>query len=165
MRDRPSALSVGGMQNTAIEVHDLCKAYGGQPVLRCVSFAVGGTRISGIAAPNGAVRTTTVEILQGLRNRDGGHVAVLGLDPARERERRRPLLGAQLQTSPLPDRLRVGKAVRLADRQRSMFPRAAALYGMRHAQATLGWVADVRLTLRTRWVALSEFGYRAAGGW
>jgi hypothetical protein len=53
-------------------------------------------------------------------------------------------------------------ARRLADRRRSMFPRAAALYRMRHAQA---WVADVRLILGTRWVALRELGCRAAGGW
>jgi DNA-binding PadR family transcriptional regulator len=39
-------------------------------------------------------------------------------------------------------------AERLADRPHSMFPRVTALYGMRHAQATLDWVADVRLILR-----------------
>jgi ABC-2 type transport system ATP-binding protein len=38
---------------------------------------------------------------------------VLGLDPARQRARLRLLLGAQLQTSALPDRLRVGEALRL----------------------------------------------------
>jgi ABC-2 type transport system ATP-binding protein len=38
---------------------------------------------------------------------------VLSLDPGRERKRLRPLLGAQLQTSALPDRLRVGEALRL----------------------------------------------------
>jgi hypothetical protein len=37
--------------------------------------------------------------------------------PPRERERRRPHLGAQLQTSVLVDRLRAGEALRLADRQ------------------------------------------------
>ena len=40
-----------------------------------------------------------------------------------------------------------------------------ALYGMRHAQATLDRVPDVRLILGTKSVALSELGYRAAGGW
>ncbi len=38
-------------------------------------------------------------------------------------------------------------AERLADRPQSAFPRATALFGMRHAQATLDWVADVRLIL------------------
>ena len=136
------------MKNTSIEVDGLHESYDGHPVLLGVSFAVGGNGIFGIAGRDSAGRATTVAILQGLRSRDGGHVAVLGLDPARERERRRPHLGAQLQTSVLVDRLRIGEAPRPADRRCSMFPRAAALCGMRHARPTLGWAADVRLILR-----------------
>ncbi len=105
--------SVGAMPITAIEVHDLHKSYGGRPVLDGVTFAVGEREIFGIAGRNGAGKTTTVEILQGLRRRDAGGVEVLGLDPARDRKRLRRLLGAQLQTSALPDRLRVGEALRL----------------------------------------------------
>jgi ABC-2 type transport system ATP-binding protein len=101
------------MHETAIEVLGLQKSYGGQPVLRGVSFTVGTGEIFGIAGRNGAGKTTTVEILQGLRARDSGEVAVLGLDPARERRQLRPLIGSQLQTSALPDRLRVGEALRL----------------------------------------------------
>jgi ABC-2 type transport system ATP-binding protein len=101
------------MQDPAIEVHDLHKSYDGRPVLRGLSFTVGAGEIFGIAGRNGTGKTTTVEILQGLRRRDGGHVAVLGLDPARDRTRLRALVGAQLQTSALPDRLRVGEALRL----------------------------------------------------
>jgi ABC-2 type transport system ATP-binding protein len=113
MCERASKRSVGGMNSTAIEVNDLHKSYGGQPVLEGVTFAVGAGEIFGIAGRNGAGKTTTVEILQGLRRRDAGEVEVLGLDPARQRGRLRPLLGAQLQTSALPDRLRVGEALRL----------------------------------------------------
>jgi ABC-2 type transport system ATP-binding protein len=97
----------------AIEVHDLQKFYDGRPVFRGLSFTVGAGEIFGIAGRNGAGKTTTIEILQGLRSRDGGSVEVLGLDPGRERARLRPLLGSQLQTSALPDRLRVGEALRL----------------------------------------------------
>jgi ABC-2 type transport system ATP-binding protein len=113
MCDRRPARSFGGMHDTAIEVHDLHKSYAGQPVLRGLSFAVGAGEIFGIAGRNGAGKTTTVEILEGLRGRDAGRVAVLGLDPARERPRLRGLVGAQLQNSALPDRLRVGEALRL----------------------------------------------------
>jgi ABC-2 type transport system ATP-binding protein len=104
------------MQTTAIEVHDLQKSYGGRPVLDGVTFAVGEREIFGIAGRNGAGKTTTVEILQGLRRRDAGFAQVLGFDPARDRKRLRRLLGAQLQTSALPDRLRVGEALRLFTR-------------------------------------------------
>ncbi|MEA2297294.1 MAG: hypothetical protein QOF77_230 [Solirubrobacteraceae bacterium] len=37
---------------------------------------------------------------------------------------------------------------RLADRPAAAFRRATAVYGVRHAQATLDWVADVRPILR-----------------
>ena len=101
------------MHETAIEVRDLHKSYDGHPVLRGVSFSVGAGEIFGIGGRNGAGKTTTVEIVQGLRARDTGSVAVLGLDPARDRAQLRPLIGAQLQTSALPDRMRVGEALRL----------------------------------------------------
>jgi ABC-2 type transport system ATP-binding protein len=103
------------MKRTAIEVHDLHKTYDGRPVLRGVSFAVSEGEIFGIAGRNGAGKTTTVEILQGLRRRDAesGSVDVLGFDPGRERRHLRSLVSSQLQTSALPDRLRVGEALRL----------------------------------------------------
>jgi DNA-binding PadR family transcriptional regulator len=53
---------------------------------------------------------------------------------------------------------------RLAVRPQAAFPRATALYGMRHAQATLEWVADVRSIVREARAALSEPGRLAAGG-
>jgi ABC-2 type transport system ATP-binding protein len=103
------------MTRIAIEVNDLHKTYAGQPVLRGLTFAVGEGEIFGIAGRNGAGKTTTIEILQGLRRSDPGSglLEVLGIDPARERGRLRALVGAQLQTSALPDRLRVGEALRL----------------------------------------------------
>ena len=101
------------MDGMAIEVHDLHKSYGGRPVLLGVSFTVAAGEIFGIAGGNGAGKTTTVEILQGLRARDRGDVEVLALDPARDRDRLRRLVGAQLQTAALPDRLRVAEALRL----------------------------------------------------
>ncbi len=103
------------MKRTAIEVHDLHKTYDGRPVLQGLTFAVGEGEIFGIAGRNGAGKTTTVEILQGLRRRDAesGSVSVLGFDPARERRHLRSLMSSQLQTSALPDRLRVGEALRL----------------------------------------------------
>ena len=101
------------MHGTAIEVTDLRKSYDDRPVLRGVSFSVAEGEIFGLAGRNGAGKTTTVEVVQGLRSFDAGAVRVLGLDPVRDRAALRPLIGAQLQTSALPDRLRVGEALRL----------------------------------------------------
>lgn len=110
-----AAPSVNGMdiEDTAIEVRGLTKSYGSQPVLTGLDLTVRSGEILGIVGPNGAGKTTTVEIMQGLRPRDGGQVDVLGHDPAHERRALRRLVGAQLQSSALPERLRVGEALRL----------------------------------------------------
>lgn len=97
----------------AIRVDGLRKSYQDRSILDDVSFDVGTGEIFGILGPNGTGKTTTVEIVQGLRPSDGGFVRVLGHDPSRDRAQLRGLVGAQLQSCALPDRLRVGEALRL----------------------------------------------------
>jgi len=75
--------------------------------------------IVGLLGANGAGKTTTVECIQGLRKPDGGRLRVLGLDPVTQAEQLRPLVGSQLQSSALPDRLRVAEALELFSTQRA----------------------------------------------
>jgi ABC-2 type transport system ATP-binding protein len=97
----------------AIEVEHLVKRYGGRVAVDDVSFAVEAGEIFGIVGPNGAGKTTIVETIEGLRRPDQGRVGVLGLDPQRDAAEVYQLLGAQLQESRLPDKLRVGEALDL----------------------------------------------------
>ena len=108
-RDAPP----GTTGRPALHVAGLRKSYGDHTVLADLSFEVEQGEIFGLLGSNGAGKTTAVEIVQGLRARDGGEVRVLGLDPVAERSRLRHLVGSQLQSSALPDRLRVGEALRL----------------------------------------------------
>ena len=78
-----------------------------------MSFSVEEGEIFGILGPNGAGKTTTVESIAGLRKPDGGTIRVLGLDPQRDRDRLRQVVGVQLQESELPDRMTVGEALEL----------------------------------------------------
>ena len=87
--------------------------YGQTRAVDGVSFEVGAGEIFGIIGPNGAGKTTTVECLEGLRVPDEGRVRVLGLDPQRQGDALRERIGAQLQESALPARLRVGEAMAL----------------------------------------------------
>jgi ABC-2 type transport system ATP-binding protein len=96
-----------------IEVEGLRKRYGDRDVVDGVSLGVEEGTIYGILGPNGAGKTTTVECIVGLRERDGGAVRVLGQDPARHGLALREQVGVQLQTSRLPDRMRVGEALEL----------------------------------------------------
>jgi ABC-2 type transport system ATP-binding protein len=98
---------------TALAVDGLTKSYGDRAVLRGLSLTVPAGEIYGVLGANGAGKTTAVEIMQGLRSRDGGRIRVLGFDPARDHRSLRHLVGSQLQSSALPDRLRVGEALRL----------------------------------------------------
>src|ERR1700733_12928640 len=97
----------------AIEVQGLRKRYADTIAVHDVSFSVEQGEIFGIVGPNGAGKTTTVECIEGLRSPDGGHITVLGLDPERDRTELRERVGVQLQSADLPDRLRVGEALRL----------------------------------------------------
>ncbi len=96
-----------------ITVEHLRKRYGETVAVEDVSFEVLDDEIFGIIGPNGAGKTTTVECLQGLRRADGGQIRVLGLNPAGDIQRLRSQIGAQLQASSLPDRIRVGEALDL----------------------------------------------------
>lgn len=64
-----------------IEVSALKKNYGALKAVDGISFTVKTGEVFGLLGPNGAGKTTTIEIMEGLRERDGGNVKVLGLDP------------------------------------------------------------------------------------
>jgi len=99
--------------NGVIEVANLHKRYGDTVAVDDVSFAVGPGETFGILGRNGAGKTTTVECLIGLRTPDRGRIRVLGCDPRRDRAEVTRRVGVQLQDSRLPERLRVGEAMRL----------------------------------------------------
>jgi ABC-2 type transport system ATP-binding protein len=112
--DAPSAGSddAAGVRSV-IEVRNLRKAYAGTVAVDDVSFTVGEGEIFGILGPNGAGKTTTVECVEGLRKPDRGEISVLGLDPLRDHAELTQLVGAQLQESQLPAKLRVAEALDL----------------------------------------------------
>ena len=95
-----------------VDVAHLHKAYGTTVAVDDVSFTVGAGEIFGILGRNGAGKTTTVECITGLRTPDRGSIGVLGLDPRRDRHELHERVGVQLQHGALPDRMRVGEAVR-----------------------------------------------------
>jgi len=96
-----------------IEVNNLHKRYGNHVAVADVSFTVERGEIFGILGPNGAGKTTTVECIEGVRKPDKGQVTVLGLDPQKNKQELRQRMGAQLQASELPDKLKVWEALQL----------------------------------------------------
>src|ERR1700674_4380100 len=101
------------MANSILQVENLVKRYGDVEAVRGVSFNVEEGEVFGLLGPNGAGKTTTVEILEGLRDPDGGRVSVCGLNPQRESEALKHEIAAALQSTSLPDKIRVIEALRL----------------------------------------------------
>jgi ABC-2 type transport system ATP-binding protein len=88
-----------GHDGPAIAVRHLAKSYGDNVAVRDVSFEVERGEVFALLGPNGAGKTTTVEILEGFRDRSGGEVETLGVDPARKATQRwlRTRIGVVLQ--------------------------------------------------------------------
>jgi ABC-2 type transport system ATP-binding protein len=82
---------------TVISVEDLRKSYGDIQRIHGITFDVRHGEILGFLGTNGAGKTTTIEILEGYRSRNEGHVSVLGVDPAHATRAWRNRIGLVLQ--------------------------------------------------------------------
>lgn len=101
------------MSEAVVHVDGLFKSYGAVEALRGVSFDVEEGELFGLLGPNGAGKTTTIEILEGMRTPDRGIARVCGLDPQKNALELRHLVGAALQSTSLPDKMRVGETLEL----------------------------------------------------
>jgi ABC-2 type transport system ATP-binding protein len=108
-----------------VSVRNLRKHYGDLAALRGISFDMLQGEIFGLLGPNGAGKTTTIEIIEGLRQPDSGSVSVCGFDPARESMALKERIGAQLQSTVLPDKMRVDEALHLFA---SFYKRSASVH-------------------------------------
>jgi len=96
----------------AVSVRGLRKSYGPHEAVRGIDFEIRKGEVFGLLGPNGAGKTTTIEILEGYRERSGGEVRVLGVDPQRAGRKWRERLGVVLQSSSLYPNLTVRESLR-----------------------------------------------------
>ena len=99
------------MSEVAISVSGLRKSYGDHEAVRGIDFEVAAGEVFGFLGPNGAGKTTTIEILEGYRERSGGEVAVLGVDPGEPTRAWRDRVGLVLQECELDPLLTVRETV------------------------------------------------------
>ncbi|KNB49261.1 ABC transporter ATP-binding protein [Streptomyces caatingaensis] len=95
---------------SVIEVSGLRRRYGpegaaGFEAVRDVSFDVRRGEVFALLGTNGAGKTSTVELLEGLAPPTGGRVRVFGHDPYGERAVVRPRIGVMLQEGGFPSGL------------------------------------------------------------
>ncbi|MEU8777446.1 ABC transporter ATP-binding protein [Streptomyces sp. NPDC048606] len=100
--------------DTVIRAEGLRRAYsGGFEAVRGVSFSVRRGEVFALLGTNGAGKTSTVELLEGLAAPTGGRVRVFGLDPHARRDSVRPRTGVMLQEGGFPSDLSVAETVRM----------------------------------------------------
>jgi ABC-2 type transport system ATP-binding protein len=94
-----------------ISVRGLRKSYEGFEAVKGIDLEVSAGEVFAFLGPNGAGKTTTVEILEGYRDRNGGDVGVLGVDPSSPTRGWRERIGIVLQECRLTPELTVREAV------------------------------------------------------
>ncbi|MEJ6549925.1 ABC transporter ATP-binding protein [Corynebacterium sp. USCH3] len=103
----------------AISVHDLTRTYQSKKkkdaytAVKGVSFDVRHGEVYGLLGTNGAGKTSTLEIVEGLAAPTNGTVRVLDKDPVADRAVIRPELGIMLQSGGLPKELTVAETMRM----------------------------------------------------
>ncbi len=101
------------MAEPAVSIRGLVKRYGPSTAVDGIDLEIGRGEVFGLLGPNGAGKTTTLECLEGMREPDAGSLCVVGCDPRADRRVLREKLGVQLQSSALPDSMRVDEAIAL----------------------------------------------------
>ena len=66
---------------TVISMENVVKRYGEQLAVNQLSFQLERGQILGLLGPNGSGKTTTIRLLNGVINPDGGNLRILGMDP------------------------------------------------------------------------------------
>lgn len=101
------------MSEFALEVKDLRKSYGDVRAVDGISFRIPHGVVFCFVGPNGAGKTTTMEVIEGLKTPDSGEIRLLGMSMPEDAARVKQLIGIQLQTTGLFERLKVGEVVNL----------------------------------------------------
>ena len=98
---------------TIIELAGLRRSYAGYEAVRGVSFTVDKGELFALLGTNGAGKTSTMEVVEGLSRPTAGQVRVLGHDPYTARAVVRPRIGIMLQEGGFPSDLTVSETIRM----------------------------------------------------
>jgi ABC-2 type transport system ATP-binding protein len=101
------------MKEIVIELENIRKSYGNVKAVDGISLRVNKGEVLGIIGANGAGKSTTLEIMMGLRTPESGSVKVLGLDIMDGSYDIKQKIGIQLQQTALYDRIKVKEALEL----------------------------------------------------
>jgi len=96
-----------------VKVKGLKKSYGNKPAVNGISFDVKKGEIFGILGPNGAGKTTTLEMIEGMREIDGGSIIIDGIDVAKNPRDVKYIIGVQPQAAAFQDKQRLTEIIEM----------------------------------------------------
>lgn len=109
----PAPAGAASNREAVISASNLVRTYAGKKkkqdytAVRGISFDVYEGEVFGLLGTNGAGKTSTLEVLEGLASPTSGTVSVLGKDPVKNRGEVRRHTGIMLQSGGLPSQLTV----------------------------------------------------------
>lgn len=100
------------MSTECIAVYGLTKSFCGRKVVDGLSFSVEKGQVFGLLGHNGAGKSTTIEMILGLKKPDNGKAVILGREAAKYRKEIFERVGVQLQDSNYQAAIRVDEVCR-----------------------------------------------------
>jgi len=105
--------SMAKSEQVILKVDNLQKSYGDKKAVDGISFEVKKGEIFGILGPNGAGKTTTLEMIETLREIDGGTATIDGVDVASHPYEVRGMIGVQPQTPGFQDKTKLTELIQM----------------------------------------------------
>ena len=98
------------MSEQCIQVKNLTKSFSGRKVINDLSFEVNKGEVFALLGHNGAGKSTTIDLILGLKCPDEGNATILGMDAAKHRKKVFEKVGIQLQHTEYQNMMTVEEA-------------------------------------------------------
>lgn len=122
--------------NPTIKARNLRRHFGRTRALDGIDLDIPAGRIVGLIGPNGAGKTTALKAILGLSSYEG-ELSVLGLDPARQRDRLMEQVCFIADVAVLPRWARVGRIIDLTERLHPRFSRERCMHFLKNSKVRL----------------------------
>jgi ABC-2 type transport system ATP-binding protein len=102
-----------GWMSTILKLDNVRKVYGDKTAVDGISFEVKKGEIFGILGPNGAGKTTTLEMIEAMREIDGGSITIDGINVATDPDQVKRIIGVQPQSPAFQDKTKLTEIIQL----------------------------------------------------
>ncbi len=101
------------MSKIILKLKDLRKLYDGKAVVNGINLEVKTGEIFGILGPNGAGKTTTLEMIETMREIDGGSIFLDGIDVEKYPDQIKKIIGVQPQMPAFQDKQKLSEIIEM----------------------------------------------------